>query len=150
MFVFHFVTLTVHQFTTENELRTSADSMAQGLTQHIRNHHCEDTLSSFVTSIYLPLSNITQHCAKNLRQNPFSFFTYMCEQRTRTRTRCTRSEEYRRMSNEQSASIWRDFRRRDPAGAYPGPAVGPLPVQDSRLTMREGMCGRPLLSASGH
>jgi hypothetical protein len=33
------------------------------------------------------------------------------------------------MSNEQSASIWRDFRRRDPAGAYPGPAVGPLPVQ---------------------
>jgi hypothetical protein len=33
------------------------------------------------------------------------------------------------MSNERSASIWRDFRRRDPAGAYPGPAVGPLPVQ---------------------
>jgi hypothetical protein len=32
------------------------------------------------------------------------------------------------MSNEQSASIWRDFRRRDPAGANLAPGVGP-PVQ---------------------
>jgi hypothetical protein len=40
------------------------------------------------------------------------------------------------MSNEQSASIWRDFRRRDPAGANPAPGVGP-PVQSDEAEEAE-------------